>query len=56
MHTWAKRAIALTISVLLSMTMTAPVPRPDWASFKADFWSEFFLLNPTKTVAFSFQD
>ena len=27
--TWAKRAMALTMSVLLSMTMTAPVPRPD---------------------------
>lgn len=28
------RAIAVTISVLLSMTITAPVPRPDWASFR----------------------
>ena len=28
-RTWAKRAMALTMSVLLSMTMTAPVPRPD---------------------------
>ena len=31
--TCEKRAIALTISVLLFMTITAPVPRPDCASF-----------------------
>ena len=31
--TCAERAIAFTISVLLSITITAPVPRPDCASF-----------------------
>jgi hypothetical protein len=31
-RTLAKRAMALTTSVDLFMTITAPVPRPDWAS------------------------
>jgi len=50
---WEKRAMAETISALLFMTMTAPVPRPDWASrneSKSILTTEFNNVHDKKAV------